>query len=95
MKTLWKILSEEKYSDIFLNLQQCTFKVTLVIMSNNKWKLIKEPCQAFEVQQQLILGIKFSQKNRKIITNQVSTILLNNRSNTQNESVEKKQYLGT
>ena len=64
-------------------------------MNNNKWKLIKEPCQAFEVQQQLILGIKFSQKNRKIITNQVSTILLNNRSNTQNESVEKKQCLGT
>lgn len=59
-------------------------------MNNNKWKLIKEPCQAFEVQQQLILGIKFSQKN-----SQVSTILLNNRSNTQNESVEKKQYLGT
>ena len=59
-------------------------------MNNNKWKLIKEPCQAFEVQQQLILGIKFSQKN-----SQVSTILLNNRSNTQNESVEKKQYPGT
>ena len=63
------------------------FKVKSVINNNNE-NLLKNLCLVFEFQQQSILQDKFWQKH-KFVKVQISTLCSNDRSNIQNQIIER------